>query len=108
MSDDLSEKKQGKKLAGEVREAMEEVTKDEHVPVKVGHQNLITVDSGLELVTEITFPATAKKPKKTKEPIAEENVNVPEGMTLGFSRISSLAKLDADNRHDVLQKYVLN
>jgi len=107
VSDDLSEKKQGKKLAGEVREAMEEVTKDEHVPVKVGNQNLVTVDSGLELVTEITFPATAKKPKKAKEPIAEDNVNVPEGMTLGFSRISSLAKLDPENRHDVLQKYVL-
>lgn len=106
MSDDLSEKKQGKKLAGEVREAMEEVTKDEHVPVKVEHQNLVSVDSGLELVTEITFPATAKKHKKAKEPIAEETV--PEGMSSGFSRISSLAKLDPDNRHDVLQKYVLN
>lgn len=112
VSEDLKEKKQGKKLAGEVREAIEEANKDEHVSVRVENQSLVSLDSGLDgtssfLVTNLTFPsdeptAPAKKLKKTKEQIVSEVVP----SSPSFSRNSSLAGLSPGERHEALQKYV--
>lgn len=112
VSDDLIEKKQGKKLAGEVREAIKEVSEDEHVSVRVENQSLVSVDSGLDdtssyLVTNLTFPSdepsAAKKLKKTKEHTVSEVVP----SSRGFSRNSSLAALRPEERHEALQKYVM-
>ncbi|KAG0620830.1 hypothetical protein M758_4G247800 [Ceratodon purpureus] len=111
VSDDLREKKQGKKLAGEVREAIKELSEEEHVSVKVENQSLVSVDSGLDetsyLVTNVTFPSdepsAAKKLKKTKESTVSEALPSSQG----FSRNSSLAALRPEERHEALQKYVM-
>ena len=112
VSDDLQEQQKGKKLAGEVREAVEEASKDEHVAVRVENQTLISADSGLDeksssyVVTNVTFPndepAPVKRSKKSMEQTASEVLH-----TLGFSRIASLARLRPEERQEALQKYVL-
>jgi len=95
------EKKQGKKLAGEVRDVIKDVVKDEHVPVKVEYQSLVSIDSGLELVTDLTFPSPAKKPAEKDKELSEI---VP---ATGFSRNSMLAGLHPEKRQEALKKFVI-
>lgn len=104
VSDDLVGKKQGKKLAGEVRDVIKDVVKEEHVPVKVEYQSLVSIDSELELVTDLTFPSPEKKPAEKDE---ERSIGelVP---ATGFSRNSSLAALHPEKRQEALKKFVID
>ncbi|XP_024389920.1 IQ domain-containing protein IQM2 [Physcomitrium patens] len=118
VSDDLVEKKEGNKLAGEVREVIEEVSADEHVSVKVENQSLVSMDSGFNesseyLVTNLTFPQEDINAAKKKlehpegEVVVKEKVKSEGQGSLGFSRNGSLAKLQRDERCQALDKYVM-
>jgi hypothetical protein len=106
VSDHVKEKKEGKKLAGEVREAIKEVSQDEHVPVRVENQSLVSVANGSEassyLVTSLSFPSDRSSASRKSKTVSEAITSSP-----GFSRNSSLAGLRPEERNEALQRYVL-
>lgn len=106
VSDHVKEKKEGKKLAGEVREAIKEVSQDELVPVRVENQSLVSVANGSEassyLVTSLSFPSDGSSASRKSKTGSEAVTS-----STGFSRNSSLAGLRPEERNVALQRYVL-
>lgn len=94
MSDDLVEKKKGKKLAGEMRAGIEHAGAEGNVAVNIENQKLVTLDSGSVnglsefLVTSLTFPEFANSMAKKRAAEADlaakneaDKVSKPEQIT---------------------------